>query len=93
MRTQKELQQWLRTNQINKDDVLSVWNWLDTSEEYDIANLSFKDDCGNGSGKTIQDVIDFVNSTSPQTDLNPLVAQFEKVEKEIAKLRKIINKL
>jgi len=89
MKTSKELQKWLDNHQISKEEVVSVKRWLQSCEEYDSTlNIYFKED-----GYTLQDVIDFVNSTSSQTDLNPLVAQFEKVEKEVAKLRKIINKL
>lgn len=90
MKTEKELQIWLNQNPISHEESGSVIRWIYSGGEYsESVNFSVSTE----GGKTLQDVIDFVNSTSPQTDLNPLVAQFEKVEKEIAKLRKLINKL
>lgn len=90
MRTQKEVQTWLDNNPIDSNEAESIRLWLGSCSEY---SASFCCVVWSHDGKTLQDVIDFVNSTSPQKDLNPLVAQFEKVEKEIAKLRKLINKL
>ena len=89
MRTQKEVQEWLNKNSISNEEAVSVANWLNSCEEYSyLFNIR-----SSNTGKTLQDIIDFVNSESPQTDYSQIVAQFEKVRKEMNKLEKLINKL
>lgn len=89
MRTQNDVQAWLNKNSISNEEAVSVANWLNSCEEY---NYLFNIRSSN-TGKTLQDVIDFVNSESPQTDYSQIVAQFEKVRKEVNKLEKLINKI
>ncbi len=89
MRPQKELQKWLDNHLVDKDEVQSIKKWLQSCEEYDSTLLIYFKE----NGVTLQDVIDFVNSESPQTDYSQIVAQFEKVRKEMNKLEKLINKI
>lgn len=89
MRPQKELQDWLNKTVISVDEVRDVDNWLNTCGEYD-SKFNF---VWNKNGATLQDVIDFVNSESPQTDHSQIVAQYEKVRKEMNKLEKLINRM
>lgn len=92
MRTAKEVQNFLYSVKIKADNIDSVKNWLWATDEYNGTAFTFNME---ENGLTLIDVIDFVNSPSPtkEKDLNPLVAQFEKIEKEILKMRKLINKL
>jgi len=90
MRTQKEVQKWLDSHQISKEEIVSLRRWLQSCPEYDAPELVIY---GTEFGSTLQDFINFVNSESEETDLSPIIAQFEKIEKEILKLRKLINKL
>jgi hypothetical protein len=79
----------LDKNSISNEEAVSVANWLNSCEEYSyLFNIH-----SSNTGKTLQDVIDFVNSESPQTDYSQIVAQFERVRKEMNKLEKLINKL
>ena len=94
MRTKVEIQSWLDKNPVKKDEVQPICNWLNSIEEYNGHSFSLTTNVPNAEkGLTLIDVIEFVNSPYSQTDLNPLVAQFEKVEKEMLKMRKLINKL
>lgn len=89
MRTQKELQGWLDNHLVDKDEFISINKWLQSCEEYDSVLLIY---CKE-NGATLQDVIDFVNSEPPQIDHSQIVAQYEKVRKEMNKLEKLINRM
>ena len=92
MRTAKEVQNFLDSVKIKADNIDSVIQWLWTSDEYKEFPFTFNIE---ENGLSLPDIIDFVNSPSPtkEKDLNPLVAQFEKIEKEMMKMRKLINGL
>ena len=91
MRTNKEVQEWLNNNPIDINEVDAVELWLNSNRQHE---LMFTLEFTNG-GKTLPDVIDFVNSPSPskEKDLSPIVAQLAKVKKEVDKLQKLIEKL
>lgn len=91
MRTAKEVQKWFNKNPVLTDEYGPIHRWIESVGEYKEKFHII----ASPLGKNMFDVVDFVNSPSPtkEKDLNPLVVQFEKIEKEILKMRKLINKL
>ena len=92
MRNAVDVQLWLDKVQIKADNISSVKNWLWATDEYNGTSFDFNIE---EYGKTLIDVIEFVNSPSPSKDkdLSPIVAQFAKVKKEVDKLQKLIAKI
>ena len=84
MRTEKEVQKWLSTNTVCREEASAVNTWLKSSDDYTKLSVT----CSRG-GKTLQDVIDFVYSQS-EPDITSILNQIEKIEKELRKLKKML---
>lgn len=84
MRTDKEVQEWLKNNQIEESEINSITKWLQT-QGYENMLLNPSSD-----GRRIGDVIEFVYSDEVEVEIQKQVA---KINKEINKLQKLINEL
>lgn len=84
MRTDKEVQEWLKNNQIEESEINSITKWLQT-QGYENMLLNPSSD-----GRRIGDVIEFVYSDEVEVEIQKQVV---KINKEIKKLQKLINEL
>ena len=84
MRTDKEVQEWLKNNPIEESEINSITKWLQ-AQGYENMLLNSSSD-----GRRIGDVIEFVYSKKVEVDIQKQVV---KINKEINKLQKLINEL
>lgn len=87
MRTDKEVQEWLKNNPIEESEINSITKWLQ-AQGYENMLLNSSSD-----GRRIGDVIEFVYSEKVEVDTTKIQKQLVKINKEINKLQKLINEL